>query len=216
MAFDTASFPQLCVVEHPLVQHKLTYLRDMHTDTATFRRLVAELALLLTYEATRDLELIDHTVQTPLEETTKHALAGKQVAVIPILRAGLGMLDAVLTLLPNARVGFLGAYRDEETATPVRYYEKFPADLDQRDVIILDPMLATGGSAALAVELLKARGARRIVQISLVAAPEGVMHLLGEHPDIRVVTASLDRELNDRYYIVPGLGDAGDRLFGTP
>lgn len=208
--------PQLTVVDHPLVQHKLTYLRDAHTDTATFRRLVAELALLLTYEATRDFELVPHTVATPLEETTQRALAGKQVAVIPILRAGLGMLDAVLTLLPTARVGFLGAYRDETTATPVRYYEKFPGEMDARDVIILDPMLATGGSAALAVDLLKAKGARRIVQISLVAAPEGVAHLLAEHPDIRVVTAALDRELNEHFYIVPGLGDAGDRLFGTP
>lgn len=208
--------PQLTVVDHPLVQHKLTYLRDAHTDTATFRRLVAELALLLTYEATREFELVPHTVATPIEETTQHALAGKQVAVIPILRAGLGMLDAVLTLLPNARVGFLGAYRDEATATPVRYYEKFPGDLDARDVIILDPMLATGGSAALAVDLLKAKGAKRIVQISLVAAPEGVAHLVSEHPDIRIVTAALDRELNEHFYIVPGLGDAGDRLFGTP
>lgn len=206
---------QVTVVDHPLVQHKLTYLRDKHTDTATFRRLVAELALLLTYEATRDFALVPHTVETPLEETTQAALAGKQVAVVPILRAGLGMLDAVLTLLPNARVGFLGAYRDEETATPVEYYEKFPADLDQRDVIVLDPMLATGGSASLAVTLLKAKGAKRIVQISLVAAPEGVERLIADHPDIRIVTASMDRELNPVHYIVPGLGDAGDRLFGT-
>jgi uracil phosphoribosyltransferase len=209
------SHPQLTVVDHPLVQHKLTYLREKATDTATFRRLVAELALLLTYEATRDFEVAPHTIETPLEESVQASLAGKQVAVVPILRAGLGMLDAVLTLLPNARVGFLGAFRDEETATPVEYYKKFPADLGQREVIVLDPMLATGGSAALAVDLLKEQGAKRIVQISLVAAPEGVDSLLEAHPDIRIVTAALDRALNDQHYIVPGLGDAGDRLFGT-
>jgi uracil phosphoribosyltransferase len=206
---------EITVVDHPLVQHKLGILRDRATDTKTTRHLVGELATLLTYEATRDLELEPIEVDTPLERTTAYQVSGKKLAVVPILRAGLGMLDAVLDLIPGARVGFVGLYRDESTLEPVEYYLKLPADLEQRDVLLLDPMLATGGSAAEACTQLRTAGARQIALVCLVAAPEGVAKLHDAHPDVRIVAAALDRQLNDVGYILPGLGDAGDRLFGT-
>jgi uracil phosphoribosyltransferase len=205
----------LTVVEHPLVQHKLSLARNLTTDTKTFRNLVAEIAALLTYEATRDLPLEPFEVETPLETAAAARVPGKKLAVVPILRAGLGMLDAVLDLLPVARVGFVGLYRNEQTLDPVEYYLKLPADLPERDVLLLDPMVATAGSAVAACSLLKAQGAKRITMICLVAAPEGAAFLEREHPDVQVVAASLDRQLNDVGYILPGLGDAGDRLFGT-
>lgn len=205
----------LTVVEHPLVAHKLALLRDGGTTTKEFRQLIAELAALLTYEATRDLETEPVEVETPLARTTERKVSGKKLAVVPVFRAGLGMLDAVLDLIPVARVGFVGLYRDEATLDPVEYYAKFPADLEQRRVLLIDPMLATGGSTSAACALLKGHGAERITVICLVAAPEGVERVAADHPDVHVVAASLDRQLDDDGYILPGLGDAGDRLYGT-
>ena len=205
----------LRIVDHPLVRHKLGLLRATTTDTKTVRQLVAELAALLVYEATRDLELEEVAVDTPLERAREHRVSGKKLAVVPIFRAGLGMLDAVLDLVPVARVGFVGLYRDESSLEPVEYYAKLPADLGSRDVLLLDPMLATGGSMSAACTLLADRGARRITAICLVAAPEGVDRMTAEHPEVQIVAAALDRELNEVGYILPGLGDAGDRLFGT-
>ncbi len=206
---------QVTQVGHPLVQHKLGLLRDRTTSTADFRRLVNELTLLLTYEATKDLatELVE--VETPLERTTVHRISGKKVAVCPILRAGVGMLDGVLSLLSGARVGFIGLYRDEATLEPVEYYVKLPQDIAQRDVIVLDPMLATGNSTAAAVELVRRAGATSIVLIAIIAAPEGIRRVTTAHPDVRIVVAAVDRGLDERGFIVPGLGDAGDRLYGT-
>jgi uracil phosphoribosyltransferase len=202
------------VVTHPLVQHKLSYLRDRETPTVHFRKLANEVTLLLTYEATKEFPTEDAEVETPLERTGVQRIAGKKVAVCPVLRAGLGMLDGVLSLVSSARVGFIGLYRDEETLQPVEYYVKLP-ELDERDAIVLDPMLATGRSSAAAVAAVKAAGARSVTLVCLVAAPEGIEHFQGEHPDVRVVTAAIDRGLDERGYIVPGLGDAGDRLYGT-
>jgi uracil phosphoribosyltransferase len=202
-------------VTHPLVRHKLGLLRDVNTDTDNFRRLVNELTLLLTYEATKGMDLEQVEVETPLEKTRAERIPGKKVAVCPILRAGMGMLDGVLSLIPVARVGFIGLYRNEETLQPVEYYVKLPADIAERDVLVLDPMLATGNSTAAAVTLLKNAGAAQVTVIALIAAPEGVAHIEEEHPDVRVVVASIDSHLNERGYIVPGLGDAGDRLYGT-
>jgi uracil phosphoribosyltransferase len=202
-------------VTHPLVRHKLGLLRDRHTDTDMFRRLVNELTLLLTYEATKDMGLEEVAVETPLEQTTAQRIPGKKVAVCPILRAGIGMLDGVLSLIPVARVGFIGLYRNEETLEPVEYYVKLPADVAEREVLLLDPMLATGNSTAAAVDTLKKAGAAQITLISLIAAPEGVERIAKAHPDVRIVTASIDSHLNEKGYIVPGLGDAGDRLYGT-
>jgi uracil phosphoribosyltransferase len=202
------------VVTHPLVQHKLAYLRDRETPTVHFRKLANEVTLLLTYEATKDFPTEEAEVETPLERTTVQRIAGKKVAVCPVLRAGLGMLDGVLSLVSSARVGFIGLYRDEETLHPVEYYVKLP-ELDERDAIVLDPMLATGRSSAAAAAAVKAAGARSVTLVCLVAAPEGIEHFQGEHPDVRVVTAAVDRGLDERGYIVPGLGDAGDRLYGT-
>lgn len=206
---------QVVEVRHPLVRHKLGLLRDSSTPTQVFRQLVNELTLLLTYEATMDLATEEIEVSTPLERTTVQRISGKKVAVCPILRAGLGMLDGVLSLISGARVGFIGLYRNEETLEPVEYYVKLPADIAQRDVILLDPMLATGNSVASAVTLVKRAGAESVRLIALIAAPEGIERLHGEHPDVQIVVAGIDRELNDRGYIVPGLGDAGDRLYGT-
>jgi uracil phosphoribosyltransferase len=202
-------------VAHPLVQHKLGLLRDIATPTQVFRQLVDELTLLLTYEATKDLATEDVEVETPLERTTVQRISGKKVAVCPILRAGVGMLDGVLSLISGARVGFIGLYRDEETLQPVEYFVKLPNDIDQRDVILLDPMLATGRSTGAAVRIVKDAGAESVRLIALIAAPEGIEHIHGEHPDVVIVTAAVDRELNEKGYILPGLGDAGDRLFGT-
>jgi uracil phosphoribosyltransferase len=202
-------------VRHPLVQHKLSLLRDKRTSTADFRRLVNEITTLLTYEATKDFPTEEVRVETPLEWTTVNRISGKKVAVCPVLRAGMGMLDGVLSLVSGARVGFIGLYRNEETLEAVEYFVKFPRDLAVRDAIVLDPMLATGNSSAAAVTAVKEAGGRAITLICLVAAPEGVERLHGEHPDVHIVCASVDRGLNERGYIVPGLGDAGDRLYGT-
>jgi len=202
-------------VTHPLVRHKLGLLRDRTTDTDMFRRLVNELTLLLTYEATKDMGLEEVEVETPLERTTAQRIPGKKVAVCPILRAGVGMLDGVLSLVPVARVGFIGIYRNEETLEPVEYYVKLPADVADREVLLLDPMLATGNSTAAAVDTVKEAGAAQITLIALIAAPEGVARIERAHPDVRIVVAAIDSHLNEKGYIVPGLGDAGDRLYGT-
>jgi uracil phosphoribosyltransferase len=202
-------------VLHPLVQHKLGLLRDVTTTTQMFRQLVNELTLLLTYEATKHLADEAAEIETPLEQTTARRISGKKVAICPILRAGVGMLDGVLSLIPGARVGFIGLYRNEETLEPVEYYVKLPNDIADRDVILLDPMLATGNSTAAAVVTVKAAGATSVRLIALIAAPEGIAHIEGDHPDVHVVVASIDSHLNEKGYIVPGLGDAGDRLYGT-
>jgi len=202
-------------VRHPLVQHKLSYLRDRDTPTVHFRKLVEEVTLLLTYEATKDLRLEDVEISTPLERAPFPRISGKKVAVCPILRAGLGMLDGVLALISGARVGFIGLYRDEETLQAVEYYVKLPADVADRDVILLDPMLATGNSTAHAVQLVKDAGATSVRLIAIIAAPEGIANIESAHPDVEIVVAAIDRGLNEKGYIVPGLGDAGDRLYGT-
>jgi uracil phosphoribosyltransferase len=206
---------KVIVVDHPLVQHKLGLLRDRTTPTQVFRQLVDELTLLLTYEATKEMATEEVEIETPLERTTVQRISGKKVAVCPILRAGVGMLDGVLSLISGARVGFIGLYRNEETLEPVEYYVKLPADIAQRDVIVLDPMLATGNSTAAAVATVKKAGAQSIRLIAIIAAPEGIERLQAEHPDVTIVVAAVDRELNDRGYIMPGLGDAGDRIYGT-
>jgi uracil phosphoribosyltransferase len=202
-------------VKHPLVQHKLSYLRDKNTPTVHFRKLANELTLLLTYEATKDMPTETVEIETPLERMPAQRISGKKVAVCPVLRAGIGMLDGVLSLVSSARVGFIGMYRDEETLEPVEYYVKLPVDLDRRDAIVLDPMLATGNSSAAAVATVKAAGAQSVTLVCLVAAPEGIGHLHALHPDVHIVCAAIDRGLNERGFIVPGLGDAGDRLYGT-
>jgi uracil phosphoribosyltransferase len=206
---------RVTVVDHPLAQHKLGLLRDQETPTQFFRQLVNELAVLLTYEVTKDLPVEEVEISTPLERVTVPRISGKKVAVVPILRAGIGMLDGVLSLVTAARVGFIGLYRNEETLQPVEYYVKLPADVAERDVILLDPMLATGNSTAAAVDILKRAGAQSVRMIAIIAAPEGLERLHGAHPDVHVVVASIDRALDERGYIVPGLGDAGDRLYGT-
>jgi uracil phosphoribosyltransferase len=205
----------LTVVEHPLVQHKLTLMRDKNTSTAGFRRLLREITQLLAYEITREMPLTTSTIETPMEDMEAPILAGKKLALVSILRAGNGMLDGVLELIPSARVGFVGLYRDEETLKPVQYYFKAPEGLQDRLVIAVDPMLATGNSSAAAIDLLKEAGANNIRFLCLLAAPEGVARMKEAHPDVPIVTASLDRELNEKGYIMPGLGDAGDRMFGT-
>jgi uracil phosphoribosyltransferase len=207
--------PKLTVVSHPLVQHKLSYLRDKETPTVHFRKLANEVTLLLTYEATKDLATEEVEIETPLETMAAQRISGKKVAVCPVLRAGIGMLDGVLSLVSSARVGFLGMYRDEETLQPVEYYVKLPGDLEQRDAIVLDPMLATGNSSVAAIDTVKKAGARTVILVCLVSAPEGIEHVHGDHPDVHIVTAAVDRGLNENGFIVPGLGDAGDRLYGT-
>jgi uracil phosphoribosyltransferase len=208
-------FPNLTVVDHPLIQHKMGLLRDVETSKKTFRELVDELSMLLAYEATSELPLRPVTVHTPLEATQAQRVAGKKVSLVPVLRAGLGMVDGVLRLMPSARVGHVGLYRDHDTLEPVHYYFKIPGEAASREFIVLDPMLATGGSASAAVDALKEGGAREIRLMCIVAAPEGVRRMQEDHPDVPVITAALDRELNESGYILPGLGDAGDRLFGT-
>ncbi|MFP4623213.1 MAG: uracil phosphoribosyltransferase [Gemmatimonadota bacterium] len=207
--------PNLRLVDHPLVQHKMTLLRDVSTSKKAFRELVDELSMLLAYEATAALPLAPVTVQTPLEKTEGRRLTGKKVALVPVLRAGLGMVDSVLRLMPSARVGHIGLYRHHDTLEPVHYYFKIPGDAAAREFIVLDPMLATGGSASAAIVALKEGGATSIRLVCLVAAPEGVHRLEKDHPDVLVISAALDRELDENGYILPGLGDAGDRLFGT-
>ena len=208
-------FPNLTVVTHPLVRHKLSVLRDKETSKKKFKELVDEIAMLMAYEVTKDLPLAPVEIETPLETTTEMKLSGKKLTVVPILRAGLGMVDGVVRLIPSARVGHIGLFRDHDTLQPVDYYFKIPPEPEARDFILLDPMLATGGSASAATSSLKRSGATRVRFVCLVAAPEGVQRMLDDHPDVHVYTASLDRELNDVGYILPGLGDAGDRLFGT-
>ena len=211
----TVATERVTVVDHPLVQHKLGLLRDQETPTQMFRQLVNEVTLLLTYEATKELATEDVEIETPLERTTVPRISGKKVAVCPILRAGVGMLDGVLDLITGARVGFIGLYRNEETLEPVEYYVKLPADIADRDVILLDPMLATGNSTASAGDTVKRAGAQSVRLIAIIAAPEGIDRLHAAHPDVHVVVAAVDRALNEKGYIVPGLGDAGDRLYGT-
>jgi len=214
---DIASlFPTLTVLDHPLIQHKLTHMRDIDTSTRTFRQLLREIAQLMGYEITRDLPLTTKRIETPLEEFDAPILKGRKVAIVPILRAGTGMADGLLELMPSARVGSIGLYRDEETLRPVEYLVKLP-DMSGRRVIVVDPMLATGHSGAYAVQLLRDRGVAEedMSFMALVSAPEGVRVFADQHPNVRIFTASLDRQLNDIGYIMPGLGDAGDRLYGT-
>lgn len=205
------------VVEHPLIQHKLSILRRKEASTKEFRELVDEIGMLMAYEVSRDLPLEDVEIETPVQKTTVKQIAGKKLAIVPILRAGIGMVDGILKLIPAARVGHIGMYRDEETLKPVEYLVKLPADIADRQIFLVDPMLATGGSAILAVDSLKKRNAKaeNIKFVCLVAAPEGVKALQEAHPDVEIYTAALDEKLNEHGYIVPGLGDAGDRLFGT-
>lgn len=203
------------VFDHPLIQHKLSYIRDARTGTKEFRELVDEVGMLMAYEVTRDLELQDVEIQTPVTKMTAKRLAGKKLAIVPILRAGLGMTDGVLSLVPAARVGHIGLYRDPETLEAVEYFAKMPQDIDERQIIVVDPMLATGASAIEAISSFKKRGAKSIRFMCLIAAPEGVEKMQEAHPDVDIYIAALDEKLNDKAYITPGLGDAGDRLFGT-
>ncbi|WP_153730364.1 uracil phosphoribosyltransferase [Sporosarcina obsidiansis] len=203
------------VFDHPLIQHKLTYIRKVDTGTKEFRELVNELATLMAFEITRDLPTKEITIQTPVCEATSHVLAGKKLGIVPILRAGIGMVDGIIKLIPAAKVGHVGLFRDPETLKPVEYYVKLPSDVSEREFIVVDPMLATGGTAVEAINSMKKRGAVNIKFMCLVAAPEGVEVLTEAHPDVDVYIAALDEKLNEAGYIVPGLGDAGDRLFGT-
>lgn len=206
---------RIVVFDHPLIQHKITLLRDCSTGTRDFRILIEEIATLMGYEALRDLPLEMKEIKTPIETTVAPVVTGKTIAVIPILRAGLGMVKGLLTLVPTAKIGHIGMYRDHETYLPQEYYCKLPENVEERTCIILDPMLATGGSASAAVELLKSKGVKRIKFMSIIAAPEGLSALIRNHPDIEIYCGQLDKKLNDENYIVPGLGDAGDRIFGT-
>jgi uracil phosphoribosyltransferase len=208
-------FPNLTLIEHPLILHKLALLRRTDTSKKIFRELVEEITLLMGYEVTRDLPLEAVELKTPLETTHGLIVSGKKLALIPVLRAGLGMVEGMLKLMPSVRVGHVGLYREHDSLQPVSYYFKIPPDPEARDFIVLDPMLATGGSASMAVSSLKSNGATRVRLVCLVAAPEGVQRMLQDHPDVHVYAAALDRELNANGYILPGLGDAGDRLFGT-
>lgn len=203
------------VFDHPLIQHKLTYIRDKHTGTKEFRELVDEVAGLMAYEITRDMPLKEVEVETPVAKCTSYKLAGKKLGLVPILRAGLGMVDGILKLIPAARVGHVGLYRDPDTLEAVEYYVKLPKDVEEREFIVIDPMLATGGSAVAAINSLKKRGAVNIKLMCLIAAPEGIKKVEEAHPDVNIYIAGVDEKLNDHGYIVPGLGDAGDRLFGT-
>jgi len=206
---------KVCVFDHPLIQHKLSILRDVNTSVKEFRELVSEIAMLMCYEATRDLPLEDVDIQTPVAMAKCRRISGKKLAVVPILRAGLGMVDGMVSMMPNVKVGHIGLFRDPETLAPVKYYFKMPPDISERDVIIVDPMLATGGSASAAVAFLKEVGVTHIKLMSIIGAPEGVERMQADHPDVDIFVAALDDHLNDHGYIVPGLGDAGDRIFGT-
>lgn len=206
---------QVKVIDHPLIQHKLTLIRDIRTGTKDFRELLEEIAMLMAYELTRDLPLEEIEVETPVAKCRSRVLAGKKISVVPILRAGLGMVSGVLRLIPAAKVGHIGVYRDPQTLKPVEYYCKLPPDVSEREVIVIDPMLATGGSSVAAIDMLKRGGAKQIKLMCLVAAPEGVKIVNDAHPDVEIYTAAVDECLNDHGYIVPGLGDAGDRIFGT-
>ncbi|WP_424939293.1 uracil phosphoribosyltransferase [Aliiroseovarius sp. S253] len=208
-------YDHLTVVDHPLIQHKLTLMRDEATPTCLFRQLLREISQLLAYEVTRELPMTSKRITTPMQEMDAPVLAGRKLALVSILRAGNGLLDGVLELIPSARVGFVGLYRDEETLEPVEYYFKVPEAIDERLVIAVDPMLATGNSSVAAIDMLKKAGAKDILFMCLLAAPEGVARMKEAHPDVPIITASLDEKLNEKGYIVPGLGDAGDRMFGT-
>ncbi len=206
---------KLCVFDHPLIQHKLSILRDEKTTVKEFREIVSEIAMLMCYESTRDLPLEEVDVKTPVAVAKCRRIAGKKLAIVPILRAGLGMVDGMVSMMPNVKVGHIGLFRDPETLEPVKYYFKMPADISERDVIVVDPMLATGGSASAAITFLKEAGAQHIKLMSIIGAPEGVERMQKDHPDVDIFVAALDDHLNDHGYIVPGLGDAGDRIFGT-
>ena len=206
---------KLTVVDHPLVQHKLAIIRDKHTGNKEFRELMEEVTMLMAYEAMRDLELASVTIETPLTSMTAYMLSGKKLAVVAILRAGLVMVDGILKLVPAAKVGHIGLYRDPETLQPVEYYCKLPSDIAERRVFLTDPMLATAGSAVHAISVLKSKGAQQIRLMSIIAAPEGIKRVQNAHPDVEMVVAAVDSHLNDHGYIVPGLGDAGDRIYGT-
>ncbi len=206
---------ELYVLDHPLIQHKLCILRDKNTGVKEFREVVGEIAALMCYEATRDLPLENVTIETPIATGTFKRLAGKKVAIVPILRAGLGMVDTIIDLIPSAKVGHIGLYRDPETHNPVEYYCKMPPDISEREVIIVDPMLATGGSAAAAIDFIKGYGCKHIKLMNIIACPEGIEVIQREHPDVDIYVAAVDERLNENKYIVPGLGDAGDRIFGT-
>ena len=206
---------KVCVFDHPLILHKLSILRDKGTSVKEFRELVSEIAMLMCYEATRDLPLEDVEIETPVAKATVKRIAGKKLAIVPILRAGLGMVDGMVSMMPNVKVGHIGLFRDPETLEPVKYYFKMPPDIDERDVIVVDPMLATGGSASAAIQFLKDDGVKHIKLMNLIGAPEGVAAVQKAHPDVEIFVAGIDEKLNDHGYIVPGLGDAGDRIFGT-
>lgn len=206
---------KVTIMDHPLIQHKISWIRREDTGSKDFRTLISEIAMLMCYEATRDLELADVEIQTPICKTTAKELKGKKLAVVPILRAGLGMVDGMLAMIPSAKVGHIGLYRDPETLKPVEYYCKLPADCAEREVFVVDPMLATGGSSIAAIQLLKDKGCKSIRLLCIIAAPEGVKAMQEAHPDVDIYIGAMDQKLNDHGYIVPGLGDAGDRIFGT-
>jgi uracil phosphoribosyltransferase len=206
---------RVCIIDHPLIQHKLTFIRDRNTNSKDFRELVDEVATLMAYEVTRDLKLEDTEVVTPIGPCKTKVISGQDVGVVAILRAGLGMIDGILKLIPNAKVGYIGIYRDPDTLQPVEYYCKLPVDLSQREIVLVDPMLATGGSAAAGIQAIKDRGGETIRLMCLIAAPEGIRTVQERHPDVDIYVAAVDECLNSHGYIVPGLGDAGDRLFGT-
>ncbi len=206
---------KVIVMDHPLIAHKISYIRQEDVGTKEFREMIGEIAQLMCYEATRDLELQDVKIKTPIAEMTGKQLAGKKLAIVPILRAGVGMVDGMLSLIPAAKVGHIGLYRDPETLEPIEYYCKLPADCSERQVFVVDPMLATGGSSVAAIRMLKEKGVKNIRFLCIIAAPEGVKRMQEEHPDVDIYIGALDEKLNDHGYIVPGLGDAGDRIFGT-
>jgi len=206
---------KVVVFDHPLILHKLCVLRDKRTSVKEFRELISEIAMLMCYEATRDLPLEDVEIETPVAKTTVKRIAGKKLAIVPILRAGLGMVDGMVSMIPNAKVGHIGLYRNPKTLEPVQYYFKMPADIGERDVIVVDPMLATGGSASAAVTFLKEAGVKHVKLMSVIGCPEGIARMQADHPDVDIYVAAEDSHLNEHGYIVPGLGDAGDRIFGT-
>lgn len=206
---------KVCVFDHPLILHKLSILREKGTSVKEFRELISEIAMLMCYEATRDLPVEEVEIETPVATATVKRIAGKKLAIVPILRAGLGMVDGMVSMMPNVKVGHIGLFRDPETLEPVKYYYKMPPDIEERDIIVVDPMLATGGSASAAIQFLKEDGVKHIKLMSIIGAPEGVERMQKDHPDVDIYVAALDDHLNEHGYIVPGLGDAGDRIFGT-